>query len=385
MALLLVALAFGGAVVTVSVRRAAPPDPGQLADRSNLESSGRPPLFWMVPEFTFVDQRGAQVTRALLDKHVWIADFIFTHCTSVCPMLTARMRLLQRDLANPSFRFISFSVDPENDTTDELRRYAALWAKDEARWLLLHTEPESLKRLTEGMRVVAEPTGNAANPILHTSLFFLVDAAGRVRGMYDSDDEGALQQLIADARQLSPGALAEHGGKDPVSAGKAYFDELGCGGCHDDERLGPSLHGIWDRDVWLAGSATARVTAPYVRESIVAPGAKLVAGYLNSMPSYARELSSNQLDALVDYVRSLSPAMPPTFGLAVSGAPRGVESAVPPAGVTSDPMCGMSVRVTPETPHVSRGGHEFYFCSDDCRARFLSAQSRSREPTTSSR
>ena len=74
-----------------------------------------PPVLWAAPEFSLVDQEGAPTSKASLRGRVWIANFIFTRCTSVCPTLTARMRALQRKLPNPELRFVSFSVDPEHD------------------------------------------------------------------------------------------------------------------------------------------------------------------------------------------------------------------------------------------------------------------------------
>jgi protein SCO1 len=223
----LVLLAALAAMVTLGFRRIAP-HAEPFAFGAAPDGAGREPVMWNVPEFAWVDQHGTPVTKSQLEAHVWIADFIFTRCTSVCPMLTARMRLLQRQLTDPDFRFVSFSVDP-TDTTGELQRYAESWGPNESRWFLLHTEPKSLQSLADGMRVVVADTGDDANSILHTSLFFLIDAAGRVRGMYDSDDDSALQRLVVDSRRLSPGARAQPETRGSKSAGKARFGTRMCG------------------------------------------------------------------------------------------------------------------------------------------------------------
>jgi protein SCO1/2 len=383
----LVLLAAVAATIILGFRR-TPADAKQFSVGVAPDASGREPVMWNVPEFALIDQRGTPVTKSLLEKHVWIADFIFTQCTSACPMLTARMRLLQRKLTDPDLRFVSFSVDPKNDTTDELRRYAESWGPDEPRWLLLHTEPKSLQSLADGMRVVVAGTADDANSILHTSLFFLVDSAGGVRGMYDSDDESALQRLIVDSRRLSPRARAERDTRGSDGAGKAHFEQLGCAGCHDNARLAPSLRGIWGLDVLLADGTEARVDAAYVRESILEPGGKLVSGYLASMPSYASALSASEIDDVVDYVRSLSPSVPASVTPAVTNG-NGIVSqrrslgsketvpgpapTMPLTGIARDLICGMSVHITAETPRARRDGQEYYFCSDGCRARFLAA------------
>jgi len=164
---------------------------------------------WTAPEFALPDQRGRLLTSAELSGRVWIADFIFTRCTSICPLLTARMRTLQQKLSSPELRFVSFSVDPEHDSVEALHQYAEFWAPQEARWHLLRTEHASLHAVLDGMRVIARHSHDPNNAIIHTSLFFLIDRTGRVHGMYDSDDDRALQRLTADADRLTHTELAQ--------------------------------------------------------------------------------------------------------------------------------------------------------------------------------
>jgi len=319
--------------------------------------------FWPVPEFAFDDQHARRVSRSQLLGRVWIADFIFTRCTSVCPTLTARLRQVQRRLSDPSLRFVSFSVDPSHDTTEVLRRYAETWAKEETRWLLLRTQPQPLQALVDGMRVVAEPTSDASNPILHTSLFFLIDRAGDVRGMYDSKDDLALSRLVEHARALSTHSRAESAASPLARAGQTEFEQLGCAGCHENAGLAPALNGTWGREVALSDGTKARVNADYIRESIVSPTEKRVSGYLDTMPAYQSSLSTEQLEALVDYVSWLARG---------SSATTAASPSPPSVIVAQDPVCGMSVRVSAETPHARHHGNDVYFCSEPCKERFLS-------------
>ena len=275
---------------------------------------------WSVPDFSFLDQHGRQTTKAAFEGKIWIANFIFTRCQAACPLLTAKMRILQRKLAHSELRFVSFSVDPAHDSVDVLRRYAEGWAKHETRWTLFRTEPTSLQRIVDGMRVIAVPNSDPSNPIIHSSLFFLVDGNGEVRGQYDSHGDRALARLVADTQKLleegpphrDEDTQGQHGSartvphSDPARAGKLEFEAL-CAGCHDHSEIAPSLVGIWDTDVALADGTTVRVDERYVLESLVTPAAKLARGYANSMPSYANELSTDELTAIVEYVRTLTP------------------------------------------------------------------------------
>lgn len=376
-------LALAVAAVSYAAARSAVPPPQTPAPLGAArEAAGSPPVLWTAPEFSLVDQQGRLISTSALRGHVWIANFIFTRCTSVCPTLTAKMRVLQRELAGADLRFLSFSVDPEHDTPSALREYAEVWGKHETRWSLLHTEPGSLQHLSDGMRVVALANGDGQSPILHTSLFFLIDRAGRVRGQYDSNDGRAIQKLLVDARVLAPNLPALSESQPAGGAGKIHFDALGCAGCHDDPKLAPSLLGLWNQAVSLADSTTVRVDEAYVRESISTPSARLVSGFLDLMPAYGSELSDAQLDELVDYVRSLSPAALPhgraalhtrSGSRAVAAAPTRTPPSAPASGVAEDPVCGMKVRVGAETPRATRDGHSYYFCSASCRDRFLAA------------
>src|SRR5436305_2239573 len=157
-------------------------------------ANGALPSLWPAPRFSLVDQSGQIRSSDELRGSVWIADFIFTHCSSVCPALTARMVQVQRALRDPRVRFVSFSVDPERDTPDALREYARRWAPDESRWTLLATTTQSLSAVAAGMRTFVQPQSDPAAE-LHTSEFFLVDGQGRVRGLYDSNG-GSFDLLV---------------------------------------------------------------------------------------------------------------------------------------------------------------------------------------------
>jgi protein SCO1/2 len=351
--------------------------PAASAERAAWErrAGNALPELWKAPDFAFVDQRGRPTTARDLVGRVWIADFIYTQCTSACPLLSAKLVLLQRQLPDARLGFVSFSVDPEHDTPQVLEAYAREWSPNDTRWSLLSTDPKGLAALAEGMHVAVSPTGDAANPILHTSLFFLVDAASNVRGVYDSADDTALGQLVEDTRKLlgtapvepvtaqqaaSTPAAAQHAGTE-ASGGELYAN-LGCAACHQNPRIAPSLSGLWGRSVPLQGGGNAVVDEAYLSESIVAPGAKVRSGYLNIMPAYGGQLTPEQVSALVQHLRD-------------SRSVERADAAQAPAAaevarIVEDPICHMPVRVTAETPHVEHGGEEHYFCSSDCEAKY---------------
>jgi len=165
------------------------------------------PRLFALPEFTLVERSGRPATLAALRGRPWIADFIFTRCAGVCPAMTARMAALRTRLAGAPVRFVSFSVDPGNDTPEVLARYAAT-AGASADWWFVTGPMRDLHALsTEGFKLAAMENAPGAStadgPFLHSSKFVLVDGEGWIRGYYDSEDEAALRALEADARRLA--------------------------------------------------------------------------------------------------------------------------------------------------------------------------------------
>jgi len=322
------------------------------------------------PPFAFADTDGHVIDLSALRGHVWIADFIFTRCTTMCPIITAKMSLLRRSIPSAHIRFVSFSIDPEYDTPDVLKTYATRWKAD-ARWLLLSPPPGQIAEFANAMHVPFERTTDRQEPIQHTSQFFLVDRRGHVRGVYGSLDDKAVLRLVADATILdadgdSPAkGDTKPNGKRPapmVSRGLALFQTLGCGGCHADPKLGPSLAGLAGQTVRIAGGAMVTADDAYLRQSILDPGDKVVSGYNPLMPSYRGYLTEPEVDDLVAYLHSLVA----TAGLAnPAPSPEGADIEV------QDPVCRMKIKRNHPAARSDYQGKAYYFCSDLCRDRFV--------------
>ena len=366
----LVFAAAGAAILLNHMRAASPTNASDLAaidapaERAG-EAAGLP-ILWDAPAFSYIDQDGRQVTNRDLLGRPWIGDFIFTRCTTVCPVLTARMMLLQRQLPGAGLRFISFSVDPSYDTPSVLKKYAATWHGDESRWRLLNTRDDAtLHETAQGMHVAVQRSSDPINPILHTNRFVLVDSKGRVRGLYDSTDSDAVKQLVVDAQQLTGTPPTQ-----PVNrfsgTGPELYAAAGCQACHAQEQMAPSLLGLAGSTVTLQDGKTVTADDAYLRESIVDPNAKVVAGYPPRMPSYRDQLSDAQIDQIIAYIKSLSvPAA------AVGQSSELMKAATQPAADVVDPVCKMTVQARASTVHAEFGGRTYYFCSELCRDQFL--------------
>ena len=271
------------------------------------------PVLWAVPAFDFVDQDGHRFTERELHGRVWIADYIYTTCTSACPILTAHMRMLQRKLDGHEVGFISFSVDPEHDTPVALKAYAARWHGDESRWRLLSTKGQGqLHAFANAMQTEITRSASPDDPLMHSERFVLIDDAGKVRGRYDSTSPEELQQLAVDAAAL---ADVQRAPKTSLAlqagTGRELADSLGCMACHASSKIAPPLEGLAGSMVELHDEAPAVADAAYLRESIIDPSARIVSGYLATMPSYKDHLSDTQVDALVAWLTSLGHAPRP--------------------------------------------------------------------------
>ena len=164
------------------------------------------PVYWSVPDFELVAANGKPFSLADVTGHVWVADFIFTHCAGTCPVMSVQMARVDQQLASklgptPPVRLVSISVDPERDTPAVLADYARKFEASE-RWNFLTGAKETIMELAaKGFKLASgeEPS----NEIVHSSKLVLVDRQNRVRGFYDGIDQASVDQLIADAVALA--------------------------------------------------------------------------------------------------------------------------------------------------------------------------------------
>ncbi len=179
-------------------------------------------VFGTVPPFSLIERSGTLVTRDNLMGTVWIVNFFYTHCPDTCPLQTANMARLQRDLKDvKDLHLVSITVDPERDTPPVLREYADRYEANPNRWLFLTGEKDAIYRLAqEGFRLslvdpeqrverrLFAPTpvfahhGESGKRFIHSSRFVLVDSEARIRGYYPGTDEEAFQRLRQDVRIL---------------------------------------------------------------------------------------------------------------------------------------------------------------------------------------
>ncbi|MFO0755477.1 MAG: SCO family protein [Byssovorax sp.] len=174
--------------------------------RAFLHGVPRPPEMSIpLPAFTLTSERGTPFGTADLRGKVWVADFVFTSCPTVCPKLTARMAEIQRRSRHlgDAFHLVTISVDPENDTPEKLAAYAKVNKADPLRWTFLTGSLDAIEgTVVKGFKMAMgkEETapGSGLFSIFHGERLVLVDQDGNLRGYYEADDEG-IAKLLRDA------------------------------------------------------------------------------------------------------------------------------------------------------------------------------------------
>jgi protein SCO1/2 len=356
-AILIAAFLSSALIVVGAIRSRAP-------SASSAEAfTGAPktlePLF-PAPAFTFPGHRGQPVSDQTLRGAPYVANFIFTTCRTVCPLLTSKMVQAQHALTGANLRFVSFSVDPAHDTPEALAAYAKQWNPDESRWDLLSTGEKTLPVVAAGFHITAQanPAPNATDAIIHSAVFVLVDAQGQVRGIYDSEERANFDALLRDARSLANAPAGARVLAVTGKSGEVLYHELSCVACHERPELAPPLRGLLGKQREMEASNLVTIDRAYLRESIIAPDVKRVRGYPLKMPSYDGLLAEEDLTTLVEWVA----LRPPDAAPAADDAP-----------VELDPVCHMKVRTGPTALHVDHDGHPYWFCSELCRDRFVKA------------
>lgn len=171
------------------------------------------PVLGQLPEFALVDQDEGAFTRETMEGDIWVSAFVFTHCRSTCPRLTAHMKGLQTRLADvPSANFVSVSVDPRNDTPEVIKAYMTKNGLDERNWRFVTGEEEAIRQVVvDGFRVGMGDEGSAAqgaDDIMHSNAFVLVDDEAQIRGYYRANNDG-IADLERDLRAIAAAVSSE--------------------------------------------------------------------------------------------------------------------------------------------------------------------------------
>jgi len=160
-----------------------------------------------VRPFSFTNQDGKLFTEKDVAGKVYVAEFFFTTCKSICPIMNNNMKKVYEEFKNEKdFLIVSHTSDPENDSVPRLKRYADSMGVSAAKWIFLTGRKDSLYNMARTSYVIDDPHNNFVNikdDFLHTQLWAVVDKHGNVRKkIYDGLKQKEVKEMIEDIKEL---------------------------------------------------------------------------------------------------------------------------------------------------------------------------------------
>src|SRR5690606_27432447 len=199
------------AIIVTAIYQILIPEPKLLVyqpNRVNPElvdsTKQRVKKYHTIADFALLNQNGDTITQKDYEGKIYIADFFFTTCPTICPIMTDNMIQLQEILKDDnSVLLISHTVTPEIDSVEVLKAYAEKKEVDDAKWNMLTGDKQQIYELARKSYLVAkeEPFGGDYD-IIHTENFVLVDTRKRIRGFYDGTDWEEMERLLKDVAIL---------------------------------------------------------------------------------------------------------------------------------------------------------------------------------------
>jgi len=160
--------------------------------------------FHKIKDFKLINQNGQEITNENYRDKIYVADFFFTTCQAICPIMKENMIILQNQYKNDNQVYLlSHTVTPEIDTKEVLKKYAIEKGIIDTKWNLVTGDKEEIYNLARKSYLVAEDVDESRFfDMIHTENFVLIDPKRRIRGFYDGTDIESIDQLIVDIKIL---------------------------------------------------------------------------------------------------------------------------------------------------------------------------------------
>ena len=180
-------------------------NPEMVDDSQRLKRKG---YDHKIGDFSFKNQNGDVITQSYIEGKIHIAEYFFTTCGSICPIMNQNMKRLQEEFfQEKDIKMLSFTVNPEIDTIEQMKRYSIRYNANDNQWHFLTGRKDSLYSLARKSYFVLKPAesrnmGDAGSDFIHTNNFVLVDRDKRIRGYYDGTSRSGIDSLIIDINFL---------------------------------------------------------------------------------------------------------------------------------------------------------------------------------------
>jgi len=157
-----------------------------------------------VSDFSLINQSGDIITQKEYENKIYVVDFFFTRCQTICPIMTNNMAKIQKEFINDSdIMLLSLSVTPDIDSVSVLQKYALEKGVIASKWNITTGEKKHIYKLArKSYFAVVEQGDGDLQDFIHTSNFILVDKEKQIRGKYDGTDDEELKRIINDIKVL---------------------------------------------------------------------------------------------------------------------------------------------------------------------------------------
>ncbi|RKN82551.1 SCO family protein [Ulvibacterium marinum] len=157
-----------------------------------------------IADFSLTNQNGKTVTQADYRDKIYVADFFFTTCPTICPIMTKNMAAIQEEIKDDDeILLLSHSVTPKIDSVAQLKKYALEKGVMDKKWNLVTGDKEQIYELARKSYLAVKTDGDGGPfDMIHTENFILVDKERRIRGFYDGTDSEEMDKLLSDLKVL---------------------------------------------------------------------------------------------------------------------------------------------------------------------------------------
>ena len=171
----------------------------KLVDSSVIHVS----KYHKISDFELINQNGQKITQEFYSNKIYVADFFFTTCQDICPIMTKNMYRLQEELKNDNdILFLSHTVIPEIDTVQQLKKYSIENKVNDSKWNLVTGNKKQIYDLARKSYLAVEDTEYGEFDMIHTENFMLIDKKRQIRGFYDGTNDLEIDRLLSDIEIL---------------------------------------------------------------------------------------------------------------------------------------------------------------------------------------
>lgn len=160
-------------------------------------------VYYTVPRFEFLSHRNTPISTKNIEGKITVADFFFTTCPTICPVMSKNMRKVSQEFkTNDKVAFMSFSIDALHDSVPNLNKYATKLNVENPNWHFLECDKKKTFKLAKGFMISAEEDKNALGGLIHSGAFIILDGKQRIRAYYDGTKEEDIEKVIEDIKIL---------------------------------------------------------------------------------------------------------------------------------------------------------------------------------------